>query len=343
METVLHAVIAIESLAVAIAIVAILLQAIWATSRDRGRRQRMRSGGQLLRQSLDGPIDEGRFDGLCRLGRRTQVRLLAELAPSLGGAQRTRLHELAVALGLEAWAVRRCRSRWWWRRLYATRILTLIDGGEEVMPTLIHDPDQLVRTQVAEWAALHPSPAILVALVGLLDDPKRIARFAVHDTLLRIGPPAVGPLLQALARMGPRGIASGLLVAAGLNDQRFRPAGLSYAAHPEPPVRAAAATVLGALGGDAAEAALRALLADPVADVRRAATRGLGRPEYWASAAALLPLLGDPTWPVRRASALALSAMGAPGSLMLRTALVGRDRFAADIAGQTLEAKLEEA
>jgi hypothetical protein len=341
-EEVLRTVTLIEGLGLALAVAAIVGHALWLGSRDRSLDRGMRIGRELLLTSFERPIDDV-VERLGRLGRHTQIRLFAEIAPSLAGAERATLRELATRLGLAAGAERRCRSRWWWRRLYATRVLTLLDAGDEVMPTLIHDPHQLVRTQVAEWAALHPSPSMLLALVGLLDDKKDIARFAVQDTLLRIGRPAVPALVHSLGTMGPLGIASGLAVAARLGDSELLPLALSFADHPVDRVRAAAADALGAIGGDDAVAVLLRMLADPAAEVRQAATRGLGRLEHWASAAALLPLLGDPTWPVRRESALALAAMGAPGSLILRAALRGSDRFAADIAAQVLGTGAERA
>lgn len=335
-QELLRTVLALEGLALVMVLVAIVAYALWAVSSDRSLRHRMRIGRQLLLASLDGPISDELVERLERLGRRTQIRLLAELAPSLRGAQRITLRELATRLGLAARAERRCHSRLWWRRLYATRLLTLMDAGEDIMPALIRDPHRLVRTQVAEWAAMHPTPAILVALTGLLDDQERIARFAVQDTLLRIGQPAVPVIIGALGTMSHLGIASGLLVAARLGDPELLPLALSFTDHPAAPVRAAAADALGALGGDEAVAVLCRLLGDPATEVRQEAARALGRLRHWSSAAALLPLLGDPTWPVRRQSALALAAMGAPGSLILRTALQGADRFAADIAAQAL-------
>lgn len=335
-DELLWTVIAVEGIGLTIAFGAILGHALWAAAADRSLRRRMRVGRRLMLASLEGGIDDELVGRLRRLGRRTEIRLLAELAPSLEGAQRVTLRDLATRLGLTARAKGRCRSRLWWRRLYAARLLTLIDGGEDVMPSLIRDPHQLVRTQVAEWASQHATPSMLTALVGLLDDEKRIARFAVQDTLLRIGRPAVPVLVDAVAKMSPRGIASGLLVAARLGDAELLPLGLALADHAAAMVREQAADVLGAIGGDAAVAVLASMLDDPATDVRQAAARGLGRLEHWESATALLPLMGDSTWLVRRESALALAAMGAPGSLILRTAQQGEDRFAADIAAQAL-------
>ena len=251
------------------------------------------------------------------------------------------MREVAARLGLIARAAHASRSRWWWRRLYATRLMTLVDGGSAFMPALIGDPDPLIRTQVAEWAALHPDPATLVALIGLLDDPTGIARFAVMDTLMRIGRPAAPALLAGLPTAGPAGIASALLVGARLADPILLPAGLTHAIHDDAAVRAAAAALLGAVGGSEAVMMLTRQLDDPAPEVRQAAARGLGELAYWPSAAALLPLLGDRTFPVRRETAAALAAMGDRGQAVLRSALTGTDRFAADIARQALGAVAE--
>jgi HEAT repeat protein len=335
----LRAVVAVEAALLVIALSAVIAHAILLARADRTLERRMRIGRELLLASAAGQMDDDIVGRLRRLGRRTQIRLLAELAPSLEGAQRATLTVLATRLGLAGRAERRSRSRLWWRRLYAARVLTLIDGGVETMPRLFRDPHQLVRTQVAEWATLHPTPAILVALVGMLDDPRRIARFAVQDTLLRVGQPAVAVLIGALTQMSSRGIASGLLVAERMAGPELLPLGLSLVDHPDSAVRAGSALLLGATGDADTPATLGGLLSDPSAEVRQAAAGALGRLRHWPSAAILLPLLGDPTWPVRRESALALVELGAPGSLILRMALRGHDRFAADIAAQALGAQ----
>lgn len=317
----------------------VIAHAVLQARADRVLEARLRTGRAFMLAALEGPIDDAIVGALRPLGRRTHIGLLAELAPALEGAQRASLGELAIRLGLQERAERRCHSRLWWRRLYATRVLTLIDGGAETMPRMIRDPHQLVRTQVAEWATLHPTPAILGAVAALLDDPRRIARFAVQDTLLRIGQPAIAVVIGSVRGMSGVGIASGLLVAARLGGSDLLPLGLSFVDHPDSAVRAGSARVLGATGGDAAFAVLRSLLGDPAAEVRQAAVQALGRLHHWASAVHILPLLGDPTWPVRRETAIALLAMGAPGALILRTALRGPDRFAADMAAQALRAQ----
>lgn len=333
--------IVIEGIVLAAIVTAILAHAVWAARGDRALERRLRIGRPLLSALLKQPADDARTRIIRRLGRRVYIRLFAELEPPATDAEQDAVREVAARLGIVARAARTSRSRWWWRRLYATRLMTLVDGGAAFMPALVRDPHQLVRTQVAEWAALHSDSATLAALIGLLDDPTGIARFAVMDTLLRIGPLAAPALLIGLSTAGPAAIASLLLVGARLAEPILLPAGLSYATHHDAAVRAAAAALLGAIGGSEAVTMLARQLNDPAPAVRQAASRGLGELAYWPSAVALLPLLGDPTFPVRRETAAALTAMGASGQAVLRSALTGPDRFAADIARQALGAAAE--
>ena len=58
---------------------------------------------------------------------------------------------------------------------------------------------------------------------------------------------------------------------------------------------------------------------------------------YWQAGTLLAERLRDERWRVRREAGLALRALGAPGTLFLRRALKGDDRFAADMAQQVLD------
>jgi HEAT repeat protein len=71
--------------------------------------------------------------------------------------------------------------------------------------------------------------------------------------------------------------------------------------------------------------------------VRAEAAAALGRLGDWESAGALAERLRDPAWVVRSGAALALRALGSPGTLYLRRTLTDRDPFAADISRQVLE------
>jgi HEAT repeat protein len=95
--------------------------------------------------------------------------------------------------------------------------------------------------------------------------------------------------------------------------------------------------LLGAIGGAEAAARLIELLSDDDARVRAGAASALGRMRYWQAGSLLAERLRDQRWRVRREAGLALRALGAAGTLFLRKALKGEDRFAADMAEQVLD------
>jgi HEAT repeat protein len=102
-------------------------------------------------------------------------------------------------------------------------------------------------------------------------------------------------------------------------------------------VRAWAVRLVGAVGGDENATAVMQRLEDPAEQVRAAAALALGRLGHWPAAPALAARLSDPSWEVRRNAALALRVLGPAGELLLGRALRDEDRFARDMARQTLD------
>lgn len=226
---------------------------------------------------------------------------------------------MAEQLGFVREASKACRSRRWWRRLRGVRILTALEAGEEVVPRLAHDPHPLVRAEVVAWLSTRPSPERLGDLLGMLADPAAVARFGVQDALLNLGASAVGPLARYLREMeDPDCLVAALEVARGLAAAEFLEPGLALAGAPQAEVRAEAARLLGALGGEPGAQRLLELLADPEATVRAAAAESLGRLSERSLAPQLARLLSDPSWQVRKRAGLALRCLGSPGKVLLR-------------------------
>ena len=273
---------------------------------------------------------------LCALPVQLQIRLFTRLAPSLSGVPKQQLTMLAQASGLLTRAARHCHSPWWWRRLHGARLLTLLGGGEQVIPALFADRVALVRAQAAVWAVEHPTPAVLQPLLTLLGDEDSLCRLMAQEALLHLGPVVVEPLLQVLSLpTGPQ-VETALVVAVDLADARFVSPALTLCRSATPGVRALAATLLATLGGREGVEMLTALLDDDVPEVRAAAAQALGKLRHWPAAAALAALLRDRAWEVRRAAGFALRALGAPGLLFLRRSLQDTDRYAADMARHVL-------
>jgi hypothetical protein len=275
-----------------------------------------------------------------RLPADRRIDLFAELAQSVAGAPRSALAEAAAELGVIERAERWCGSRSWRRRLRGARLLTTLGGGEEAVPPLLADSRPEVRAQAAEWAAGHGSQANVRRLTAMLDDPLGLARFTVMDSLIRLGAAAVEPLrdtIAAGANGGGRGAEAALRVGAAIADPRLAPAARERLEDDDPAVRAWAVRLVGAVGGDENAAAVVGRLDDPADEVRAAAAVALGRLGHWPAAPALAQRLSDPAWVVRRNAALALRSLGPAGELLLGRALRDEDRFARDIAQQTLD------
>nr|MBA2348214.1 HEAT repeat domain-containing protein [Solirubrobacterales bacterium] len=239
--------------------------------------------------------------------------------------------------GLISRAERWCTSRRWWRRLRGVRLLGLLGRGDDVVPRLLHDANPDVRAEAAAWAAGSRSPAVVERLLELLEDPETLCRFAVKDSLLRLGEPVVDPLARRLPILEGVALREALTIAAALAEPRLRDPALALLGHRDPAVRALASDVVGRIGGVAAAERVAELLSDPDPAPRAAAARALGHLGHWRTAAQLTPLLRDPAWDVRRAAGVALRGLGAPGTLLLRRALADADPFAADMARQLLE------
>jgi HEAT repeat protein len=335
-------------LSVALALAALLLATLvllvahgtWRSISDARWRRPLAEARAALAKTADRlELAPGDARALERLPDERRIDLFAELAQSVAGAPRSALAEAARELGVVDRAERLCGSRIWRRRLRGARLLTTLGGGENAVPPLLADPRPEVRAQAAEWAAGHGSEANVRRLTEMLDDPLGLARFTVMDSLIRLGAAAVVPLRDAIAGVGHGHAAAvaALRVGAAIGDPRLAPAARERFDDEDPAVRAWAVRLVGAVGGDENAAAVVRRLEDPADEVRAAAAIALGRLGHWPAAPELAARLSDPSWLVRRNAALALRSLGAAGELLLGRALREEDRFARDIARQTLD------
>lgn len=268
-----------------------------------------------------------------------EIKLFSALDRTVSSTERKRVTDLLHEAGLVGRAERRCRDRVWWKRLHAVRLLTLIGGGESVVPALLGDPSPVVRAQASDWAADHPTPGRVQALLGLLDDPSGLCRFKAANALVQIGALSAEPLAAYItaAQRSERSLLAGLGVAEGIADPRFLTPATALSTHTLETVRVGSARVLGNLGGAEGTDALQRMLVDQAPTVRAAAARALGVIGHWPAAPAMANLLRDRAWVVRHSAGLALRALGSPGRLFLQEMTTDEDRFAADMARQALD------
>ncbi len=306
----------------------------WAARRAKARLEPTRSA---LEAALAGTATAAHRSTLTALPMRRRIEFLTSVAATLAGAPRARLTALAEELGITSAAERSCRSRRWWRRLYGVRQLTLLGGGANTVPRLLTDPRAEVRAQAAQWVVEHHDEALIDALLQMLEADEGATRFAVRDSLIRIGRPLLGRLVPHLSERSGPSLAPALEVAVALADPVLLPVARARRHDPDPGVRALAAELAGAIGGPTTVETLLALVDDDVPEVRAATARAMGRAGHWSCVAALAPMLGDRSWDVRRQAAVALRSLGSPGALFLRQALTSADPYAADAARHMLD------
>jgi len=322
----------VETVVLALAIAFLIIHGLWVTLSQRALAQRQRRARQALTDFVVGGDRAPAEAALRELPLRSQIRLLVEIGRNLVGRDLGAVQALAADLGIVERARRQVRSRKWHLRLRGARLLTLLDSEPDTLLTLLDDRNDAVRAQAIESAAAHPRPEVIDKLIALLADQADLCRFAVQDTLLRIGPPVIEPLAAHLAHIRSPEATVALRIALGMPDHRFVEPAVELASDPSAECRAAAAQVLAAVGGTAPLLVLESLLDDPAGRVRAAAALGLGMLQHWPAAERLAAMLGDRDFEVRRGAALGLHRLGAAGELVLRRSLAASDPFAADMA-----------
>ena len=337
-EHLLDIIMLVEVALLAFAVTVYFLHGLWlrVTARRMERLSKTAREG-LARLVTRGLVNVDDVELLKSMPQDVQTVAFLEISRNLTGTGKERLRFVAQEVGVIDRARALCRHRWWTRRLRGARVLSQLDVADPLVQNLLADPHPAVRAQAAEWAASQASPDLVAAMLELLADPATQARFAVQNALLRMGSIIAAPLATFLETHSDRAAEAGLRVATSVAEPRFTHSALRLSGTQDAGVREAAAKLLGAIGGADAAGRLIELLADEESRVRAAAAGALGRMHYWQAGTLLAERLRDERWRVRREAGLALRALGAPGTLFLRRALKGDDRFAADMAQQVLD------
>lgn len=337
-ENLLTIVMLVEIGLLTLAVGLFFMHGLWLFLTDRRLLRLTKAGREsLARLVMRGFVNVEEIQALRDLPNDVQVITFLEISQTLTGTGKERLRFVAQQVGVVDRARKLCESGRWTRRLRGARILSRLDVADPLVQKLLADPHPAVRAQAAEWAAAQPSALVISAMLALLADPATQARFAVQNALLRMGGVVAAPLGDFLESHSGPAAEAGLRVAESLAEPSFGPPALRHSRADDVDVRVAAANLLGAVADAPAAERLIELLADDDSRVRAAAAKSLGRMQYWQAGSLLAECLRDSTWRVRKEAGLALRAIGAPGTLFLRRAMKGDDRFAADMAQQVLD------
>jgi len=290
----------------------------------------------LIRALETGAVSGGEPTVVHVLRRRIRMTLLVDLAEHFSGTQLNALTNIARRFHIVRHGEKLCRSGRWSQRILGIRLLTALGEGDDIIPSLFHDPSPIVRSEVVHWAADRPCAAIIEHVLRTLTDADGFCRFAAHNALHRMGAAAVEPLARYLASQTGTALERALVVAASLGHETFADLAEKLVVHNSPSIRKLALDTLASSEGLQSAPLVIDRLNDPASPVRQAALRTLGHLRCWQAAPAMGRLLGDPVWTVRQEAGTALRSLGAPGILVLRRELSHSDRFVADMARHML-------
>jgi len=190
---------------------------------------------------------------------------------------------------------------------------------EEVDELLARLSDESWRVRTAAVERLGPSPepqALLPRLLALLDAGDTVGgRDAAAAVLIRVGSPAMPPLVERLGADDAGLRMAALAVLGGMGDRRAVPALTARLADADPNVRAAAAEALGKVGGPEAAAGLLAALDSDDKTLQAAALEALAASRVAPPAYRLARLMGDRA--LRPAAYRSLGASDDPAALEL--------------------------
>lgn len=264
------------------------------------------------------------------------VSLLIEIAERVPAAE---LGELASCLHDEPWveaALAQSRSRAWWRRLEAARILAVVgtERDRDRLRALLRDRHPAVQAvAAAALPRLGGAEEVAIVLDALPAESPFVQR-AQHPLLAEQWA-VVAPLLrERLARKNVKSasLLAWIPLAETLGTAELLEATLTYHEHPDAEVRVAVARALRKYYHPAAFACLRTMLTDEDWRVRAKAAQSMGTVGGVAAVDDLARALPDAFWWVRFRTALALAQLGEPGREALRAARASPDRFVAEMA-----------
>lgn len=275
-------------------------------------------------------------------------RLIVERMVLLRGARRGYLIRLAGDLGLVDRYLKALRSPRRWRRARAAENLGYFGGERSVGPLgelLSDEEDETIRAVAARSLARIGSGEAVRLLAETLDDPSELTRLRVAENLERVGPPAIGPLVQVLEESGGReermeGPIQAIRVLGHLRASEARSAlGRAAVVSGNVDLRAQATLALGKIGDPDDVDKILAAAEDEEWPVRAQAANALGMIGEVSTVPTLRKLTQDGSWWVRLNSCKALANMGPEGEKALVEILLGDDHYARERAAATLETR----
>ena len=246
--------------------------------------------------------------------------------------------QLARSLREDRWVRRilaQADSRWWWRRLDAARLLSVVGSVRDrvLLRQLLGDKHAAVQAAASTCLTRVGDHALIEHVLDTLHTRPPIVRAFQLRILRENWKHSVPALLERLVATAPVAkLQVWIALAESLGDARCLAPLIAFSNHPVVEMRISAARAIRRYMHPGAEAVLREMMRDTDWRVRAQAARGLGTIGASQAVPDLSIALADRSWWVRFRSALALAQLGELGRRALRIARERPDRFAADMA-----------
>ncbi len=325
---------------VAVFVLLVGFRAIDARRRWRERQEAVRLSRALMNVLEDRAPGERLIEIMRGISGNVIVRVLHQYASQLRGAPWERVVD---AVRRTAWFGRfvrsHTRSRFWWKRLAAARLLS-IAGREEDLPLvrpLIGDAHPAIKVAAIQIVHRVRDRSILEGVLQDAIDARPVVRRYLFDTVVSVREALVPLLLERLERSDTAEDLRALITLAGeLASVEFFARLLEFVGHDSLEIRVAVARALGGYPHPRTEAALVGLLRDPEWQVRTQAATSLGVIRALNARDALEAALRDGNWWVRLRAGVALRRLGPTGTRTLTDVQAGADRFAREMARYVL-------
>lgn len=253
-----------------------------------------------------------------------------------------RIGELARALREDRWVrhiLNNGLSRFWWHRLDAARLLSVVGGMRDrgLLLRLLEDEHPAVQAAASASLTRIGDFALVEHVLDTLHKRSPIVRVFQVRVLRETWKHTVPALIKRLTPMAPVAKLSAWIdLAESLADSQCLAALLAFRTHPVVQVRIATARALRRYMHPDCAAVLREMILDDDWRVRSQAARALGAVGVSDAVPELTSALGDRSWWVRFRAALALAQLGEPGRSVLRAARALPDRYAGDMAAMVI-------
>lgn len=281
--------------------------------------------------------------------------ILASLAPSDAvqalslycATPDERCEAVVRCLRTEQWVrgvIEGARSRLWWKRLAAARLLCVIAGesDRETIRALLLDAHPAVQSAATACLLRYADEDLVALVIDSLSNRSSAVRAYQAGVLARRADIAAPILLGRLrADAPPHKLYAYIYAAEALDIPQCRGAVAELSTHPHPEVRVAVARVLKQPRDERTRVKLLSMLRDGDWRVRAQAARGLTGAADEHTLQELTRALTDSTWWVRFRAALTLAGLGGEGRAALASARTLPDRYARDMA--TLVSELPDA